>query len=324
MPEDKDAEARISEKLKRDLEKEISQELTYGVELTPEMEEKIKKTVSQKVSEELKKKMEAELKRISKKKKKEEGERKKKEEILYTRLTLNQRVQHIILMISVIILILTGLPIKFHDSAWAKFFFPALGGIETTRLWHRIGAVGLIGIALYHLLYLGLSKEGRETFRELLPRRKDIKDVWMMVNFLLGRSNERPRLGKFTYIEKFDYWAVYWGMVIMVGSGLILWFVNYALKIFPKFVADIATEAHSDEALLATLAIIIWHLYNAHLNPDKFPMNKSWLNGKISEEEMKKEHYLEWLKIQEKKEKNKETKKEGEASLKNKEEKEIF
>ena len=304
MPENKnqEPEIKIREKARKELEDKIYQELTSGLELTPEMEEKIKKTVSKKVSEELKKKMGKELKKISKRKKKEEAEREKEKEIFYPRLSLNQRIQHIILMVSVVILILTGLPIKFHDSAWAKFFFPALGGIETVRLLHRIGAVGLIGIALYHLSCLALTKEGGETFRELIPRFKDFRDVRMMVNFLLGRSNEKPKMGKFTYIEKFDYWAVYWGMVVMVGSGLILWFVNYALKIFPKFVADIATEAHSDEALLATLAIIIWHLYNAHLNPDKFPMNNSWLTGKISEDEMKKEHYLEWEKIEKKRE----------------------
>ena len=315
MPEnkDQDPESQIRERLKKELEKEIYEELTFGVEITPEMEEKIKERVSKRVSEELKKRMKEELKRISERKKREEIERKKEKEVFYPRISLNQRVQHIILMISVIILIVTGLPIKFHESAWAKIFFPALGGIGTVRLLHRVGAVGLIGIALYHLLYLAFCKEGRETFRELMPRTKDLKDVWMMVNFLLGRESEKPKMGKFTYIEKFDYWAVYWGMVIMVGSGLILWFVNYALKIFPKFVADIATEAHSDEALLATLAIIIWHLYNAHLNPDKFPMNKSWLSGKISEEEMKKEHYLEWEKIQ--KEQRKPSPSEGEEKI---------
>ena len=315
MPEnkDRDSESQIRERLKEELEKEIHEELTFGVEITPEIEEKIKERVSKRVSEELKKRMKKELKRISERKKREEIERKKEKEIFCPRITLNQRIQHIILMVSVIILILTGLPIKFHESAWAEFFFPALGGIGTVRLLHRVGAVGLIGIAIYHLLYLFFSKEGRETFRELLPRLKDLKDVWMMVSFLLGRKSEKPKMGKFTYIEKFDYWAVYWGMVIMVGSGLILWFVNYALKIFPKFVADIATEAHSDEALLATLAIIIWHLYNAHLNPDKFPMNKSWLSGKISEEEMKKEHYLEWEKIQ--KEQRKPSPSEGEEKI---------
>ncbi|MBI4737788.1 MAG: hypothetical protein HY766_17285, partial [candidate division NC10 bacterium] len=89
-------------------------------------------------------------------------------------------------------------------------------------------------------------------------------------------------------------WAVYWGMVIMIGSGLILWFLETSLRFLPKFAADIAREAHSDEGLLATLAIIIWHFYNVHLNPERFPMNWTWWTGTVSEEEMQVHHPLEY------------------------------
>lgn len=295
--------ADIKAKLKDELEKELFEELTRDLTLTPELTLRVKEMIKQRVGRELKTKLEAIA--VEEEKKRVDIEEKKpppiKEIIYYPRFSLNIRIQHIILMISVLILIITGLPIKFHESAWAEVFFPAMGGIEVVRLWHRIGAVALMGIAIYHLLYLVILKEGREFFRALLPRFKDFKDVWMMANFFLGRSDDKPKLGKFTYVEKFDYWAVYWGLVIMVGSGLILWFFEMVLQIFPKWVADIAKEAHSDEAFLATLAIIVWHFYNAHLNPDKFPMNWSWLTGKISEEEMKKEHYLEWESTQKKK-----------------------
>jgi len=286
----------LKAKLKEKLEKELFEELTQDLALTPELTQRVKEMIKKRVEKELKSRLDAIV--LEEEKKRAEVEKEKpppvKEVIYYPRLSLNIRIQHVILMVSVLILIITGLPIKFHETAWAKFFFPAMGGIEVVRLWHRIGAAGLIGIAIYHLLYLVLFKEGREIFKEILPRFRDFKDVWIMVNFFLGRSEEKPKLGKFTYVEKFDYWAVYWGMVIMVGSGLILWFFEPALRIFPKFVVDIAKEAHSDEAFLATLAIIIWHFYNAHLNPDKFPMNRSWLTGKISEEEMITEHYREW------------------------------
>lgn len=287
------------DKLQQEIEQELWDDLTKDVSLTPHLKEEIKKLVKERAREELQKELKdryAELKvekvEIS------PPEEKKEEERMYPRLSLNIRVQHVILMASTLILIITGLPIKFHESAWANFFFNAIGGLQVGRILHRVGAVGLIGIALYHLLFLALSREGREIFRELLPRPKDVKDLWIMLNYFLGRKREKAKFGKFTYVEKFDYWAVYWGMVVMVLSGLILWFLGTALRIFPKFVADIAKEAHSDEALLATLAIIIWHFYNAHLNPEKFPMNRSWLSGKISEKEMEKEHFLEWIEIQ--------------------------
>jgi formate dehydrogenase subunit gamma len=287
------------DKLQQEIEQELWDDLTKDVSLTPHLQEEIKKLVKERAREELQKELKGRYAELKVEKVEiPPPEKKKVEERMYPRLSLNIRVQHIILMASTLILIITGLPIKFHESAWAKFFFTAIGGLQVGRILHRVGAVGLIGIAIYHLLFLALSREGREIFRELLPRPRDVKDLWVMLNYLLGRKREKAKFGKFTYVEKFDYWAVYWGMVVMVLSGLILWFLSTALRIFPKYVADIAKEAHSDEALLATLAIIIWHFYNAHLNPEKFPMNRSWLTGKISEKEMEKEHFLEWIEIQ--------------------------
>ena len=211
----------------------------------------------------------------------------------YLRFSLNFRIQHVVLFSSCIVLILTGLPIKFHDTEWAAFMFSLMGGIQTSALIHRIGAVGLITVGLYHLLYTGVWAEGRRNFLALLPGPKDLRDAVLMIRFFLGRTEDRPKFGRFSYVEKFDYWAVYWGMIIMCGSGLMLWFENDTMRLFPKYIFDIAKEAHSDEALLATLAIIIWHFYNVHFNPHKFPMNKVWITGRMSEEEMRHEHPLE-------------------------------
>lgn len=286
------------EKLQQEIEQELWEDLTKDLSLTPHLQDEIKNLVRERAKEELQKELKDRYAEIEKEKIEIPPPEEKKELVIYSRLSLNIRIQHIILMISTLILIITGLPMKFHESTWAKFFFSTIGGLQVGRVLHRIGAVELIGIALYHLLFLTFSREGREIFKELLPRVKDFKNLWIMLNYLLGRRREKAKFGKFTYVEKFDYWAVYWGMVVMVLSGLILWFLEPALSIFPKFIADIAKEAHSDEALLATLAILIWHFYNAHLNPEKFPMNKSWLTGNISEEEIKREHFLEWVKIQ--------------------------
>ena len=215
----------------------------------------------------------------------------------FVRFNLNFRIQHMVLLTSCVLLILTGLPIKFHDTAWAAFMFNMMGGINNSSLFHRIGAVGLASVGLYHLLYLILTAEGRMNFVKLILTPQDMRDSVQMISYFLGRSEEPARFGRFSYVEKFDYWAVYWGMVIMVGSGCLLWFETFTLTYLPKYVLDIAKEAHSDEALLATLAIIIWHFYNVHFNPRKFPMNKVWLTGRLSEEEMLEEHPLEYEEI---------------------------
>ncbi|HEY5765965.1 MAG TPA: hypothetical protein VIS30_08020, partial [Candidatus Deferrimicrobiaceae bacterium] len=162
---------------------------------------------------------------------------------------------------------------------------------------HRIGAGMLIYFMVHHMLYTIFSRDGRRDFILLIPMPKDIRDAVQNVRYFLGKSPEKPRFGRFSYIEKFDYWAVYWGCVIMIGSGLFLWFEGIVLKYFPKYVLDVAHEMHSDEAMLATLAIVIWHFYNVHFNPDRFPGTLMWWHGQISEHEIKEEHPLEYEEI---------------------------
>jgi cytochrome b subunit of formate dehydrogenase len=213
------------------------------------------------------------------------------------RLSLNIRLQHGLMAISVVLLVLTGIPLKFHESGWARALIGLFGGPDVSPIVHRVGAVGLITVGLWHLAYITLFREGRWNLMHLLPRPKDAVDAFQQIKFYLGLTDERPKFDRFSYIEKFDYWAVYWGMVIMIGSGTVLWFTDFWLRWAPKWATDIAKEAHSDEALLATLAIVIWHFYNVHLNPHKFPMNKTFINGMISAREMIEEHPLEYERL---------------------------
>jgi len=215
----------------------------------------------------------------------------------FERLNLAVRLQHAIMAISVVGLVITGLPLKFSERAVAKAIIDAFGGPDVSPLWHRGFATGLIFVGLWHLGYIVATRYGRTHFRMLIPTPKDALDAVQQIRYYLGRTDDRPKFDKFSYIEKFDYWAVYWGMVIMIGSGTVLWFTDFVLRFVPKWATDIAKEAHSDEALLATLAIVIWHFYNVHFNPHKFPMNRTFITGRISEAEMIEEHPLEYERL---------------------------
>jgi formate dehydrogenase subunit gamma len=215
----------------------------------------------------------------------------------FERFNLTVRMQHAIMAISVVGLIVTGLPLKFHERPFARTVIDLFGGPDVSPLVHRGFATALILVGFWHLAYIVLTRYGRENFKQLIPKPKDALDAWRQIRYFLGRADARPRFDRFSYVEKFDYWAVYWGMVVMIGSGAVLWFNNFFLRYFPKWATDIAKEAHSDEALLATLAIVVWHFYNVHLNPHKFPMNRTFLTGKISEREMIEEHPLEYERI---------------------------
>ncbi|OGP33169.1 MAG: hypothetical protein A2X88_01405 [Deltaproteobacteria bacterium GWC2_65_14] len=216
---------------------------------------------------------------------------------MFQRFNRNFRFQHMVMFISVILLILTGMPLKFPEFVLSRYVVALWGGIHNSTLVHRIGAGMLIYFMVHHMLYTVLSRDGRRDFILLIPMPKDIRDAAQNIRYFLGKAPEKPRFGRFSYIEKFDYWAVYWGCVIMIGSGLCLWFEGIVLKFFPKYFLDVAHEMHSDEAMLATLAIVIWHFYNVHFNPDRFPGTLMWWHGQISEHEIKEEHPLEYEEI---------------------------
>ncbi|MFQ6043201.1 MAG: formate dehydrogenase subunit gamma, partial [Candidatus Poribacteria bacterium] len=211
----------------------------------------------------------------------------------YERLTLNERIQHLVLLISFTTLAITGFMVEIPAS-WIsalRLDYPTL--FEIRGLIHRIAAVILILDSLYHLGYLSFTSRGRWQLRELLPRTKDLFDIIQVVKHYRNPDEPMPKFDWFNYKEKAEYWALVWGNMVMSITGAMLWFEQYT----PKLFLDIAAVVHTYEALLAVLAIIVWHFYNAHLNPEVFPMSRIWLHGTISEEELLARHPLAYEKV---------------------------
>ncbi|MBL7187549.1 MAG: cytochrome b/b6 domain-containing protein [Phycisphaerae bacterium] len=216
------------------------------------------------------------------------------------RFGLQFRVQHIILFLGTLGLIFTGIPLWClgrPEYGWTQSVVRFFGPIATIRHIHRAFGVSLVLISIYHLLYTILTRQGRREFLELLPKPKDVADVMKNSLYFLGLSKERPRFRRYSYCEKFDYWAVYWGCVIIISTGLAQWFPEATGRYAPWLTYELAAEIHADEAILATLALFVWHFYNVHFNPSRFPGTLLWWHGRMSREEMLREHPLEYEKL---------------------------
>ncbi|HEX6649526.1 MAG TPA: cytochrome b/b6 domain-containing protein [Pyrinomonadaceae bacterium] len=205
------------------------------------------------------------------------------------RLTLNQRVQHWLLLTSFITLVLSGFALQYPDS-WLAWL---LGESEyLRRIVHRIAAVIMLVAGVYHLAYLYWSKEGRLWLKDMLVRAKDFKDVIGNFSYYLGASKIRPKIARFGYAEKAEYWAVVWGTIIMGLTGLMIWFKLGLFRFLPRWTIDIALAIHFYEAVLATLAIVVWHFYHVIFDPDVYPINFAFLDGRVPEDLYREEHEL--------------------------------
>jgi cytochrome b subunit of formate dehydrogenase len=163
---------------------------------------------------------------------------------------------------------------------------------ELRSLGHRVAGVVMLVLAAWHVGYLLFTVPGRSLLRDLLPKRRDLTDPWKVLRYNLGLSKERVLFLRFSYIEKMEYWAMVWGTFLMGATGIILWFDNVSMGYITKLGFDISRTVHFYEAILATLAIIIWHFYWVIYNPSVYPMNLAWLTGRMSEQEMEEEHPL--------------------------------
>ena len=225
------------------------------------------------------------------------------------RFDIHQRIQHWLMLAGVILLALTGWPLRGAGAVEtigmsdftqrvesSRKFLAVFGGAHGAGIVHRVAAVMIILSGVYHLLYLTFLAKKRTLPLSMVPTLKDAFDIRDNITFMLGLSKERPKFERFNYLEKFDYWAVFWGIIMMVGSGFIFWFPVQFAKVFPTWLLASAQIVHGEEATLAAIFLFVVHFYNVHLKPSIFPMNWAWLNGQTTLEYMKEEHAAEYEK----------------------------
>ena len=198
-----------------------------------------------------------------------------------TRMNRNFRIAHAGVILSFPTLVFTGFALKYPEAWWARPLLMWEGHLAFRGIVHRCAAVVLIASTVYHLIHLALNKRDRLFLKAMMPQFKDATDLLQVFTYNLGLTKVEPRFAKFNYAEKLEYLAFMWGTLVMTVSGLLLWFNNFTLRYFPKWVSDAATAVHYYEALLATFAILIWHSYMVIFDPLVYPMDTAWLDGKV-------------------------------------------
>ena len=211
-----------------------------------------------------------------------------------------ERLTQALMVLSFLGLVLTGVPLHFARAPWAASLMNVMGGVSAAGTLHRICGVITFGYFFLHLGMLAVrfirAPEKRAFFwgpRSLVPQPKDLRDLVGMFKWFVGRG-PRPRFDRYSYMEKFDYWAVFWGVAIIGGSGLLLWFPTFFARFLPGWVFNVATIVHGDEALLAMGFIFTVHFFNVNLRPEKFPIDLVMFTGRAREEYMAEEHPLEY------------------------------
>jgi cytochrome b subunit of formate dehydrogenase len=217
------------------------------------------------------------------------------------RFDIHQRFQHWFMLSGVILLAITGWPLRGAGAAeaapYSRAFLRVFGGAEGAAIWHRVGAVLIIISSIYHAVYLTFLASKKRMPFSMAPTLKDAFDIPNNILFMLGVKKERPKFDRYMYLEKFDYWAIFWGIPMMVGSGLVYWFPTFFAAWAPSWLLTATFIIHGEEATLAVVFLFVVHFYNVHLKPSIFPMNWAWLNGRITVETLKHEHPLEYERI---------------------------
>jgi cytochrome b subunit of formate dehydrogenase len=214
------------------------------------------------------------------------------------------RLMHIVTMATFLGLSATGLPLLFSDAAWSRVLAGIFGGFRGAGIVHRFFGATLLGLVAYHLtniLWRAFVRRERGLLwgpTSMVPQPRDVVNLWQQIRWFVG-TGPRPRFEHFTYWEKFDYWAVLWGTLLMGAAGLILWFPHAASRVLPGWMFNVALFVHGAEATLAIGFIFVIHFFNGHLRPGKFPMDLVIFTGSVSEHELRAERAAEYARLAE-------------------------
>jgi formate dehydrogenase subunit gamma len=214
------------------------------------------------------------------------------------RFSLSQRIEHFVTMVVFVLLCLTGLPQKFYTQGWAQTTVHLFFGFDNMRWVHRICGLVLALSTVVHFANFFLLLIPRKVRWSMVPTKQDFLDVFLQLRYYLGSTEKQPLYDRYDYKQKFEYWGLVMGNVIMVVTGLVLFFPVTVSKLLPGQIIPAAKMAHSNEGLMAFLIITIWHIFNAHLNPDVFPFDTGIFTGKISRERMMHEHPVELARME--------------------------
>ncbi|KPK35979.1 MAG: hypothetical protein AMK70_04030 [Nitrospira bacterium SG8_35_1] len=212
-------------------------------------------------------------------------------------------IQHFLTFVTFLVLAATGLSLHFGDLWWAPYMISVFGGADAARLIHRVAAALMVIASVYHLVTIiggslhRIAKKRFDIRRTQIPRMKDLQDVIHDVRYFLGKEPHRPKMEKFMYKQKLHYLAILWGSFVLISAGSTLLFPEAMAMIWPnpEFAQDFARLMHADEAIMAITVVVFWHWSNVHLVPGRFPLQWTFITGKITREHQIEEHFLEYI-----------------------------